>query len=135
MSSHLRLGLPKGLFPVGETVKILKGHVPSTILATRPAYLNHLVLITLTMLGERYKPWSSSSWSLLHSPFALILGPNIRLWILFSNTLSLFSSYNVRDLVSQSYWQRYCFIYILIFKFEERSREEVFVLNNIRFLI
>ena len=55
LSSHLRIGLPKGLFPVGLPVKILKALLPSSILATCPAYLNLLDLITLTLLGERYK--------------------------------------------------------------------------------
>ena len=32
--SYLRLGLPKGLFPVGVPVKILKAPLPSSILAT-----------------------------------------------------------------------------------------------------
>ena len=36
-------------------------------------------------------------------PFSSLLGPNIRLRILFSNTLSLRSSLNVRDHVSQPY--------------------------------
>ena len=49
------LGLPKGLFPVGLPVKILKDLLPSPILATCPAHLNLLDLITLTILGERYK--------------------------------------------------------------------------------
>ena len=34
LSSHLRLGLPKGLFPVGEPVKILKALLSFSILAT-----------------------------------------------------------------------------------------------------
>ena len=34
MSSHLSLGLPKVLFPVGVPVKILKKFLPSSILAT-----------------------------------------------------------------------------------------------------
>ena len=46
---------PKGLFPVGLPVKILKALLPSSILATCPAYLNVLDVITLTILGERYK--------------------------------------------------------------------------------
>ena len=46
---------PKGLFPVGLSVKILKALLPSSILATCPAHLNLLDLITLTILGERYK--------------------------------------------------------------------------------
>ena len=55
LSSHLRLGLPKGLFPVGLLVKILKAPLPSSILATCLAHPNLLDVITLTMLGERYK--------------------------------------------------------------------------------
>jgi hypothetical protein len=52
LSSHLRLGHPKCLFPVGLTVKILKALLFSSILATCPAHLNILDLITLTALGE-----------------------------------------------------------------------------------
>ena len=39
---------------VGLPVKILKALLPSSILATSPAHLNLLDLITLTILGERY---------------------------------------------------------------------------------
>ena len=53
--SHLRLGLPKGLFPVGLPVNILKALLLSSILATCPAHLNFLDLIILTILTERYK--------------------------------------------------------------------------------
>ena len=66
--SHLRLGHPKGIFPVGVPVKILRALLPSSILATWPAYLNLLDLITLTILAEPYTLWSSSLWSHLHSP-------------------------------------------------------------------
>ena len=44
LSSHLRLDLPNGLFPVVLSVKILKALLPSSILATCPAYLNLLQL-------------------------------------------------------------------------------------------
>ena len=74
-----------------------------SILAIWPAHRNNLDLITLTILGERYKLWSSSLWSLLHSPFASLLDPNIRLRILFSNTLSLHSFLNARNHASQPY--------------------------------
>ena len=55
LSSHLRLALPKGLFPVGLPVKSFKALVPSSILATCPAHLNLLDLIILTISGERAK--------------------------------------------------------------------------------
>ena len=41
------------LFEVHFTVKILKALLPSSIVATFPAHLNLLDLITLTILGER----------------------------------------------------------------------------------
>ena len=102
-SSHLCLGLPKDLFPIGLPVKILKALLPSSILVTWPAYLNFLGLIALTILGERYKLISSLLWSLLYSPFASLFGPNICLRTLFSNTFSLHSSLNVNDRVSEPY--------------------------------
>ena len=45
--------LSKGLFPVGLPVNILKAVLPSSILATCPAHLSLLDLITLTILGEQ----------------------------------------------------------------------------------
>jgi hypothetical protein len=56
LSSDLRLGIPKSLFPGGLPVKILKALLPSSILATCPVHLNNLDLINLTILGERFKP-------------------------------------------------------------------------------
>ena len=58
--SNIALGLPNGIFPVGLLVKILKALPPSSVLVKFPAHLNLLVLITLTILGERYKLSSSS---------------------------------------------------------------------------
>ena len=49
MSSHLHLDLPRGLFPVGFVVKILKAFLPSSIQAKCPAHLNlfHLRILFL----------------------------------------------------------------------------------------
>ena len=47
LSSHLRLGLTIGLFPVGLPVTILKAFLPSSILATCPA---HLTIKYLTII-------------------------------------------------------------------------------------
>ena len=46
------IDLPKGPFPVDLPVKILKALLPSSILATCPAHLNLLDLITLTIINR-----------------------------------------------------------------------------------
>ena len=51
LSYHVRLGL----LPVSLPVKISKAFKPSSILATCPAHLKLLDIITVTILGERYK--------------------------------------------------------------------------------
>ena len=101
LSTHLRLGLPSGLFPSGFPTKTLHTSLSSPIRATFPAHLILLDFITRTILGEEYKSFSSSLCSLLHSPVtSSLLRPNILLNKMFSNTLSFLSSRNVNDQVS-----------------------------------
>ena len=76
--THLRLGLPSGLFPSSFPTKTLYAPLSSSIRTTCPAHLILLDFITRTILGEEYKSFSSSLCNLLHFPVtSALLGPNI----------------------------------------------------------
>ena len=118
---HLNIILPftPGLFPSGFSAKTLCTPLLSPIRATCPAHLIFLDFITRTVLDEEYRSLSSSLCSFFHSPVtSSLLGPNIRLNTLFSNTLSLRSSINVSDQVSHPHETtgKIIVLCILIFK-------------------
>ena len=118
LSYHLRLGLPSGLFPSGFLAKNPYTPLLSSIGATCSSQLILLDLTTRTILGEEYRSLSSSLCSFLHSlvPSSL-LGPNIFLNTIFSNTLSLRSSLYVCDQDSHPYKTtgKIIALYILMF--------------------
>ena len=68
LSTHLRLGLPSGLFPSGFPTKTLYTTLSSPKRATCPAHLILLDFITRTILGEQYKTFISPLCNLLQSP-------------------------------------------------------------------
>jgi hypothetical protein len=95
------------LFPIGLPDKISKELLPYSILATWPAHLNLLELITLTILAERKKLWSFLIVEPLYYQFPSLLSPDIRLRILLSNILSLHFYLNIRYHVSQPLWKNH----------------------------
>ena len=77
LSSHLRLGLPSGLFPSGVPTKTLYTPLLSLIHATCPAHHILLDLITRTIWGKEYRLLSSLC-SFLQSPVtSSLLGPAV----------------------------------------------------------
>ena len=98
--------------------------LPYTCYMPRPSH--SLNFITRTILGE-YRSLSSSLCSFLHSLVtSSLLGPNILLNTLFSNTLSPHSSLSVGDQVSHPHKTTGTIIlpYILIFKFLDSKLED-----------
>jgi hypothetical protein len=107
--SHLHLVLPSGLFPSAFTIRILYAFIIAPVRAT---CCDNLILLDLIILingvfGEEHKLWSSSLCSFLHlSVTSSLLGQNILLSILFSNTLNLCVSVNVRGQILHPYKQQ-----------------------------
>ena len=99
LSSHLRLGLPSNLFSSSP---------PPQKLCSRLSFLHYIPdaqpisFFLISWLeqywGEQYRSLSYSLCSFLHSPVtSSLIGPNILLNTLFSDTVSLSSSLCVTD--------------------------------------
>jgi len=97
------------------------------ICATYPTHIILDNLITQKILGEEYRSLSSSLCGFLLSlVISSLLGPNILLNTLFSNTFSLCSSLNISDQASHpnKTKSKITLLYILNFKFLDSKLEE-----------
>jgi len=115
LSSH-RVGLPCCFFPLDFPTKTI--HAPFLVPITATCRVNLILLdfIIRIIFGDEYRSLISSLRILLRSPVTShVLGPNIILSILFSNSLSQSSSLNMSDQVSRSYkigkafWKYLCY--------------------------
>ena len=118
LSSHLSLGLPRGLFlSVFPTKTLYTSPLPYMCYMPRPSLL---VLTIRIIFGEEYRLLTSPLCSFLHSSVtSSLLVPHILLSTLFSNILNLRSSLNVSDHVSHPHKPtgKIIVLYFLIFTF------------------
>ena len=104
LHSNLRLNLPSVLFPSGFPAKTICTPLLFPIHTTCLAHLILLDVIAQIVFCEKYGLWCQSLCAFLHFPVtSSLLGPNIFLNTLFSNTLSLGTSLSMSDQVSRTY--------------------------------
>jgi hypothetical protein len=104
LSSHICLRIPNGLFPFGLSHRNPVRIHNLTDMCYIPCLSHPPWLDPSFYFGEEYKLRSSTLWSFHHPPVTKsLLVTNILLSILFSNTLSLCSFFNVGDQVSHPY--------------------------------
>ena len=94
---------------------------------TCPPYSYGFNPLTIRVIGEGYKLWNFSLWSLLNSPFASLLDPTISITILFSSSLPLaYVPTLIWDHVSQPYSTNgnIIILYISILKLIQGNRQD-----------
>jgi hypothetical protein len=89
LSSHICMGFPSSLFPSGFPAKAVYSPPLSPHACYMPSPSHSSRNVTQTILGKEYRSLSSTLCSILQPPItSTLLGPNIHLSTLFSNTLA-----------------------------------------------
>jgi hypothetical protein len=114
LSTYIHPGLPSGLFPSGFPNNLLYAFI-ILIRAICPAHIMVLDLRILNILGEEYKPWSSS----LFSSVPCFQTPSVYMYVHGP-------PFNVTDQVPHPFRTagKIVILYILIFKFFDSRHED-----------
>ena len=126
LSTHLSLCLPSGLFPSGFPSKTLYTPSPHPY-APHAQPISFFSIFSPAQYWVRSKNHLAPRYAVSSTPrYLALLGPNILLNTVFSNTLSFLSSRNVSDQASYPYKTtgKIIVLYILIFKFLDSNLED-----------
>jgi len=124
LSSHLRLDIPRGLFPSSFTSYSFYTFIISPTHAS--PHLINLDFIALIIVGEGHKSWSSAICDFLQEHFtSSLLGPRTLLSTLFSDNVTLYTSLNTWNKSTYGYKNigKIKFLYTTVLVVWQRGRE------------
>lgn len=105
ISSHLRLGFPRRLFPSGVPTRTLNAFLFPPKSGEPTAYLFTIYLIKLIVAGEEYILWRSPSLYSFLQPLVIFSFSDLNMFLstIFSNTIQSCYSPTLRVWISHPY--------------------------------